>query len=119
MSKYKIPQDNRKFSQVNDGDVSGNLWLTQNIDLKSNKGKIRLSPRLIINKSSDDDNDLGRVSAFARYYIAVSGSTYGYWCQAGTVLFKTTNTDDPTQVFAQDAIASSPTDLNYLFSGLC
>ena len=53
MSRFKIPNDERKFSQANDGDVAGNIWLSQNLDTKSNKGKLRVSPRLVVNVADD------------------------------------------------------------------
>lgn len=110
MNKYKVPQDDRRFSQLNEGDVGGNLWLTQNIDFKSNKGKIRVSPRLIINSSSSDDADLGRVSALS-YFVSK------FWAVCGSVIFKSAG-DDPDDTFSQDNIASTPTDLDYRYSDI-
>lgn len=120
MSRFKIPPDTRQFSQANDGDLAGNLWLTQNIDLKSNKGKLRVSPRLIISKSSSDDADLGRISAFAQYVYDTSGGNQGFWCQAGTVLFKSISAGGRPSVsdFVQDSITNTPTDLDYRFSDM-
>lgn len=119
MSKFKIPSDERKFSQINDGDTSGNLWLTQNIDLKSNKGKIRVSPRLVVNTSSVDDTDLGQISAFARFWDRKGKDYQGYWCQAGSVLFKNLgNITNPTKSFSQDDITGTPTSLDYRFSDM-
>ena len=117
MATYKIPNDSRQFSQVNDGDVAGNLWMTQNIDLKSNKGKINVSPRLIINQSSAGDAQLGRVSAFARYRHSTGSATKGYWAVCDEVLFKTI-VDRPNGQFQQDTIASTPTDLAFEYSDM-
>jgi len=120
MSKFKIPNDERRFSQVNDGEIGGNVWLSQNLDFKSNKGKLRVSPRLVINQSSSDDADLGRVVAFAKFPgVPASAGTLAYWAICGAVLFKTAgNPTTPDYDFSQDNIASSPTDLEYQSSDM-
>jgi len=119
MSKFRIPNEERKFGQANNGDVAGNVWLSQNLDFKSNKGKLQVSPRLIINQSSSGDADLGRVVAFAKYQHSVGVGSQGYWAVCDTVLFKTLgNPTKPTFIFQQDTIASTPTDLSYKYSDM-
>jgi len=118
MSRFKIPNDERKFSQANDGDVAGNIWLSQNLDTKSNKGKLRVSPRLVVNVADDCvdglHTDIGRVVAFAKFFHTKNSGVQGYWAVCDTTLFKTGgNPTKPTLIFDKDTISGSPTDLEY------
>lgn len=55
MSEYRIPT-NGKFAQLNKGEIFGNISKSLNLDLKTNPGRMRLSPRMtVITK----DNDAG------------------------------------------------------------
>lgn len=119
MSKFKIPTEDRRLNQINDGEIFGNIWLSQNLDLKSNKGKINVSPRLLVGTDySDDTSMVGGVSSFAKFKTAKGGTLSGYWAQVGVVLFKIVAGSAPTTTFIQDEITGTPVDLSYLLSDM-
>ena len=109
-------QEIRKWSQPNLDDLSGNLWATRNIDLRTERGKIL--PSLIVEaiNTDGDDAELLRPSALVRS-IAGTDATDQWWALCDTVLFKTTDTD-PIGAYTQDAIGSSPTNLDYRYSDM-
>lgn len=65
---FRIPK-NGVLNQPNKGDSSGNLFETQNIDLKTNPGKVRLSPRLTVAVKDNDTSisNMGVPIAFAYF----------------------------------------------------
>lgn len=113
--QISIPsQDTKAFSKPSRGELFGNIWSTHNIDLDSNKGKIRLSERTYRVFDSGDDADFEIPVKFIR---TNADQTDRWWTlvQEGKssvsdgLLFKATATD-PLTGTAQDAIANSPTD---------
>lgn len=52
MAKHFFPQANKAYVQTNRSNVAGNLWSTQNIDLQSNLGTVRLGTKLKVNINS-------------------------------------------------------------------
>lgn len=106
-------QDTKQFSQPNKGEIFGNLWITKNIDLMANRGKIRLSERLKLIYDTSDDADMECPIAFVR---SDADQTDRWWAlvnndaQSTTdgLLFKTSGTS-PLTGWAQDAIGSTPT----------
>lgn len=66
MPIVRIPEENKKWTQPNDGDLSGILYGTFNMDLNLKKGKATLSPRLRVRTDSDDDADLQKPTAAVR-----------------------------------------------------
>jgi len=65
---FRIPQDG-KISQPNKGDVGGNIFSSLNLDLNTNEGRIRISPRLkVLTKDNDSSiTGLGLPIAFATF----------------------------------------------------
>jgi hypothetical protein len=115
---YRVPQ-NGKLSQPNMGDTSGNLYKSQNLDLKTNPGKLKVSSRLTVAVKDDDSGitDMGVPSAIVthtktstkQYYIACgvgSGSTNG----SGRILVSDSAliTDD----YDVDPTSNTPTNLH-------
>lgn len=74
-----IPQKNKKFSQTNLSDLSGNIWYTKNINFDEN-GYLKLSSRSVSILSPDEDSDfsfpvsLGRKDLNGGVYV-VTGET--------------------------------------------
>lgn len=97
-----IPQ-NKQYLQNNRTNIFplGNLWSTFGIDLQSNVGVLRISPRLMINTSTTDDADLGCPVAFRWFDNRV-------WAICDTRIFK--NTGNPSTAFTEDASTGVPTD---------
>src|SRR3990167_6698754 len=112
--RYTVPNIERKLNQVNTGEIFGNLWATKNIDLDSNRGKLRLSERLYEIFNNSDDAQLELPVQFIRtdadqtdrWWALGQDSGLGVGANDG-FLFKTTNTS-PITGWTQDAIASSP-----------
>lgn len=50
---------NQVWKQNNYSDRFGSIWSSFNLDLTSMMGKLRISPRFIINSTATDDSDLG------------------------------------------------------------
>ena len=106
-------QETKTWRQLNKGHFFGELFATFNIDLLSDRGKIKISPRTYRHFDNSDDADFGNTAAILR---SAADSTDRWWAIAGTKLFKST-TIVPDSAWAQDAIASSPT-VNYLQSDM-
>ncbi len=114
MATIHIPStDTKKWTQPNMGDLMGILWATFNIDLARNEGKLTISPRTDMILNNTDDADLVYPSAFIR---SSADSTDRWWALCDAVLFKSTSAT--TIAFAQDAIASTPTDLKHQYSDI-
>ena len=103
MGVIRIP-DKKEFRGIYPGEYFGNMWLTKNIDLRRNQGKLTLGDSFTSKFDSGDDADLTTPVAFLR---TAADGTDRWWVNGGK-LFKTTNTD-PETGWTQDAIASSPT----------
>lgn len=72
-----IYPQNKKYTQTNRSTVLGNLWSTFNIDLTSNLGALRVSPRLKVNTSSATQATLGTpvgIKTFDTKIFAVCGT---------------------------------------------
>src|SRR3990167_3631055 len=88
MPKERMPTRDKKLSGIFEGEYFGNLWLTKNIDLGRNVGKIVLGESLSSVFDSVNDTDLTTPVAFLR---TAADSTDRWWAMGGK-LFKTTNT---------------------------
>jgi len=75
-----------KWTQVNKGDIFGNLWSTRNIDLNKEAGKALVSsPVLVSTISTGENTPQSTPFAFAKYNATVSAlSTDRYWALAMT-----------------------------------
>ena len=97
----KIP-GSKSYVQTNRSDTLGNLWSTSNVDIQSNVGVMRVSPRLKVVTSSTDDADMGIPVAFRPF-----GSKY--FAIAGTRVFANTK-GQPESAYTEDASTSADTD---------
>lgn len=105
--QVKIPENNRKFSQPNNGDLSGNIYSTFNIDLVTSPGKIKVSPSTLMATSSADNSNLGLPGAFAYFRANIGGNDASrYWALCDTAVFQTIN---PSGSWAEDTEAGNPT----------
>lgn len=104
MSRIIIPTQ-KDWKGIFKGDYFGHIWLGKQINLERSKGKIGIGDSMTSIFDSDDDVDVGIPIAFAQ---TAADGTDRWWALAGSVLFKSTNTN-PESTWAQDAIASSPT----------
>lgn len=110
--KIKIPENN--YRQDNRSDVLGNLWASYCIDLQSNVGRLRISPRLKLNKEV-----VGLPVAFKHFsalQYAICGSTIYYL--SGDNLDGTQFTED-NSTNAQTDYTSDESDMEVFNSTLC
>lgn len=107
-------QESPQWTKGSKGELLGSFWSSKGVDITTNPGKVRLSERLYRVFDSDDDADMEVPVAFIR---TNADTTDRYWVltQASAssasdgLMFKTTDTS-PIGTWAQDAIASTPTD---------
>jgi len=100
----EFPSADRPYNQVNRGDSIGSFWSTMNIDLQSNLGVMRVSPRMLLNTSSASDAQLGLPIAFTEF----NGS---WWALCGGSIFRTAaSTLDPNEAFTEDSSSGAQTD---------
>lgn len=117
----KIPQNNLP-TQINKGDIFGDIWASYGIDLISSPGKIRLSPKTYVQYSNEagDYGDTDMVYPIAFVTGAFLDSTLRTWILCDKYLFRTTavNTQGiPTYgAFTQDATTDTPSDLSHFYS---
>lgn len=83
----KIPNNNQ-WKQTNKSDIFGSLYISKNLDLTSNYGKLRVAPRMLLNTSTDDVAEINGVPAGFRYfgttfYTIAGNGTAGYVFSAG------------------------------------
>lgn len=110
----RIPE-NGQFSQPNKGDISGNLNRTQNIDLKTAPGKMKVSARLaaVIKDNDSGITGMGVPNAFAvhtksstKQYYAMCGIGSGATTGSGKILVTANNS--PTSTWANDTTTNTP-----------
>jgi hypothetical protein len=87
--------------QTNRSDVLGSLWSTFGVDLESNRGALRVSPRLRVNSSTADLENLGCPVAFKFFDTKI-------WTVAGSRVFYGGTT--PNVTFTQDTSEGTPTN---------
>src|SRR5687768_4205866 len=73
MAKIEFPQDEIP-QQPNIGDRYGDIWSSWNLDLASNVGKFRVSPKPAIYTSSDNDPLFVKPFAFVRNMASTPGT---------------------------------------------
>lgn len=119
MPKHIFPNtETRRWRQPNSGDIWGDLFASKNIDLKTERGKILTARRMEAVNTSNDNSNLQRPTAALR---SSADGTDGWWALCNTRLFKTTGAGiptDPTASYAADAIANTPTSLDYRYSDM-
>src|SRR3990167_5363144 len=106
----RIPDENKQFSQSNKGDFGGTFWATKNIDIESEKGRIRISPQTRLTTDTQQRTPRG-------FLRSAASGTDQWWAWCGAKLFKTGSTD-PTAAFAADAISNTPTDMTQVSSDI-
>lgn len=107
----KLPQ-NGKFVQPNNSNLLGSIWSSFNIDLNSNKGSLKVSPRMKMCGSSDTgftngNADMGLPVAFK---ILNNGSGVNQiYALCGAYIFE--NDGTPNRTFTKNSTTGFPTTL--------
>ena len=81
MSTHSIPNSQGQVTQVNSGDIYGELWGSFGIDLTTSRGKIKSSKRLTdtLATTKMDNDDVQAFLVFGGYLInLISGGKYQY-----------------------------------------
>lgn len=101
-----VPSKSKQYIQTNRTNVFplANLWSTFNVDLQSNLGALRISPRMKLNASTADDADIGLPVAF-QYFDTKMFSI------CGAKIFKAA-APFLTNAFAEDTSTGAPTDFS-------
>lgn len=100
------------WKQNNKSDRFDDLEASFNLDLSSNYGATRISPRMVLNINVDDDAQLSAPPCAFKTFITTD--TY-IWMAAKAHMWHSTATGSaggPNDAFTQDATASTPTALN-------
>jgi len=95
----------KKWFQTNRSNVLGNLWSTFNIDLQSNLGVTRVSPRLKANTTTADTSDLHSYPSAFEYFDNAFYAVCSFSSTSGGVL---KGGDTPEVAFAQDLTVTDP-----------
>jgi len=103
----KIPP-NSQWQANGKSDTFGSLYSAFNIDLQTNKGATRVSPRMLIN--TNNITDLGTPVAFSTFTDQNGGVQY-HWAVAGGYVFRATTTSGYITAFAKDSSTGSPNGL--------
>jgi hypothetical protein len=110
----KLPSE-QGWKQLNISDKLGSIWSSWNLDLRSNLGKVRVSPRTIVN--TDDITDLGVPVAF-QVFTDVNGGVQYFWAVAGSFIFRATTSDAYVTAFVKDSSTGANTDYDSDYSDL-
>lgn len=122
---FRVPNKEKKFAQLNQGDALGNVFSTKNIDFNSNRGRIGVSPRLKV-AVKDNDSAISNMGVPLAIVAHDTGSGIQYYaaCGIGAALANGTGTilksDDADfdSDWDNDAIASTPTDVSAAHSDM-
>ncbi len=93
------------WRQFNQGEIFGDIWASWNLDLTSNKGKVRVSPQTVTFMSNADDSNMKFPVAFKR---TSADGTDKAWVLANTKLFNLAWSSFPG-VMAADTNTGTPT----------
>lgn len=107
-----LPKNGVYFVQDNRGSRLGDIYLSYNLDLTSNLGMIRVSPRMLLNVNKADLANLDAPPCAFRFFTT---SNPGIWAIAKQRMFHnatSSTTGGPNTTFIQDATSGSPTSLN-------
>lgn len=109
-----IPSTDKKFTQIGRSNLLGNIWSSFNLDLNSNLGRLRISPRLLLQTNTTGDSSLTTAPcAFRLFYVSNSPK---YWTISGTKVHS--SGAELTTDFSVDGTASSPTDCDVAYSDM-
>lgn len=97
----------KQWKGVYPGQYFGDIWQSQNIDLERYPGRLALSDKMRI---TVDDGDLaGGMGTPVKFIRTNADTTDRFWALTTSKMIKTSSTD-PTTGWANDGLASSPTD---------
>lgn len=102
---FSVPNEQKQFSQPNDGDAFGNLFATYNLDLKSNKGRMRVGEGVRKAFTNADNADF---DGYAAQIVTYTGGTGGIFAISGKAF--STADETPTSGWAQASTSGEDPD---------
>ena len=99
---------NLQWKQNNQSNVLGNIWSSFNLDLSSNLGRLRISPRLLVQTTTDED--MTTAPCAFRFYSSK------FWTISGTKVHS--NSGVLESDFSADATAGFPTNCRFDYSDM-
>ena len=106
------------WTQPNIGEIFGSIWASWNLDLISNRGRLKISPKTKIVADSDDGGLSALIKPVGFLRTAARGSDE-WWALCNQGLFRTNANTDPTSTWIADATTNTPTTaLSSLYSDL-
>ena len=108
---YLPPKESRILKQNNRSNLFGSLWASFGLDLQSNLGRIRVSPRMKIAESSATEANMGLPVAFRYFDDRV-------FTIAGSRVFHTSADFLPNTTYTEDAGASGKTSYDARWSDM-
>lgn len=103
-------------TQPNLGELIGDIFASFNLDLTSDLGRIKVSPRTI-KIDADTDSGLSALVRVAQFIRTQARGSDEWWAIADQKLFYSNANADPRTALIADATANSPTtQLSYLYS---
>lgn len=109
------PIDTKKWTQPNDSDIHGELYISNNLDTDEVDGKIRLGKRLVVNTNTKDVSSLigcpiGFRSINQTFFTVAGVNGTGYVFKSGSA--------DLTSPFIKETASGSPTSCDSLYSDI-
>lgn len=104
-------RETRVLRQLNKGKVLGDLWASFNLDLRSDLGDIKVSPRMKIADSTTNEANMGLPVAFRHFNERL-------FTIAGTRVFYADTSQIPNSVWTEDTETGAKTTYSALYSDM-
>lgn len=112
--RYSFPQDDKKYSQFDRGNIFGNLWSTMGLDFQENPGVIRLSPRFQVLTKTGDAN-----ATTLGCPVGFKALGANYWTIAGAKVYNNSaNGGLANSAFVEDTSTSASSDYTSDYSDI-
>lgn len=104
-------RDTKTLVQVPDSKILGDFWSTFNIDIQSDPGIIKVSPRMKLAESSATETNMGLACAFRHFDERL-------FTIAGSRVFYTTDEQMPNSVYTEDSSSGAQTNYDSRWSDM-
>lgn len=100
----RLPPNN-KWAVSGKSNIFGSLYASFNLDLQSNKGATRVSPRLLL--TTNNLTDMGTAPVF-QTFTDQNGAQQYHWCTSGKYVWRAVATNGYIDAFAKDTSTGTP-----------
>lgn len=108
---YLPPRETKQLKQTNRSKIFGDMWASYNLDLQSELGVIRVSPRMKIAENSVSEANMGLPIAFRHFENRI-------FMIAGTRVFKGATADILNTAYTEDTDSGAKTNYDALYSDM-